>query len=203
MALLSHLKNSTKAEPIGEKKWRAELDSFCESHGLRKTDLKGPDLLMKSAWTQAVPERERAGLIAWSCVDHDMDSIDVSQGLLRMPRGRDGVFHTLIPKNRIFLLAPLVKVPRVLCGPEMLGLQGFPLARAVQIAEEPDMTDSLLKDLAGNAFSGTVFASVMLATILHLPASQVQFCAHWSRQVRATCAESDADAAAGIAIASK
>jgi hypothetical protein len=112
-------------------------------------------------------------------VDKDMDSIDVSQGLRRMARGHSGALHTLIPGQRIFLLPPIVNPARVLSGPESLCLQGFPLEFACRLAAQPGMNDKLFKDLAGNAYSGTIFASIMLAIIVHLPASQVEFCAGW------------------------
>ena len=77
------------------------------------------------------------------------------------------------------------------CVKTPLSFQGFPLELACRLAAQPGMSDKLFKDLAGNAYSGTIFASIMLAIIVHLPASQVEFCEGW--EPSSSCLHSEAE----------
>jgi hypothetical protein len=62
-------------------------------------------------------------------------------------------------------------------------LQGFPetVVDALSKRDDDQMTDSLFRDLAGNAYSGTVFASVLVSLLLHFPARCVDICREWAQ----------------------
>ena len=101
----------------------------------------------------------------------------MSRSVDRMPKGHGAVIPTLIPKAKVVLMPPVLEKPRVLHGAECMRLQGFPSRLLERLCE--DTTDTLLKDFAGNVFSGTVYAAVLMSFILHLPDKQLSFCQRW------------------------
>jgi hypothetical protein len=130
-------------------------------------------------------ERKRTLILAWSLVDPDMTSIDASQGLNRASKGHNGIVPTIIPNCRLIVFPPDVKQATVLTGAECLMLQGFPKSVVTALAEVDDeqMNDALFRDLAGHDYSGTAFASVLIAVLVHFPAACVKFCSEWSKAV--------------------
>ena len=187
--LLKHLQaNAEKSKASGETSaaWKKDLDAWLPLKGLRRSDLnEAKASIAESAWVKALPERERTLICAWSLVDPDMTSIDASQGLNRASKGHNGIVPTIIPKNRMVVFRPLVEQATVLTGAECLMLQGFPQSVVTALAEVDDeqMNDTLFRDLAGNAYSGTAFASVLIAVLVHFPAACVDFCSEWSHNV--------------------
>jgi hypothetical protein len=185
--LLKHYQataQKAKASDDASAAWRKDLDAWLPLKGLRRSDLNGAKAsIAESPWVQALPERERTLILAWSLVDPDMTSIDASQGLNRASKGHHGIVPTIIPKCRLIIFPPEVKQATVLTGAECLMLQGFPKSVVTALAEVDDeqMNDALFRDLAGNAYSGTAFASVLIALLVHFPAPCIKFCNDWSK----------------------
>ena len=69
----------------------------------------------------------------------------------------------LLPASRLLVLPPHVPQARYLTGAEALAIQGVPLCYTVS---EPPANDSLLLNMAGNAFSGGCAAAVFIASLL-------------------------------------
>eukprot|EP00974_Lingulodinium_polyedra_P009434 903681-Lingulodinium_polyedra.AAC.1 len=59
---------------------------------------------------------------------------------------------------------------RYLLGREALALQGFPVNWLDQVPAELQASDPFLRDLAGNAFSSTVFAALYTMMLACIPA---------------------------------
>ena len=94
-----------------------------------------------------------------------------------MGRGH-GKVGALIPTQKTSLMPPLVRAPRPLSGAESLRLQGFPGDLVAKLAMDQGVceSDTLMEDLAGNAFCGPVYISVLLFTVLHMPPRTALFC---------------------------
>jgi hypothetical protein len=67
----------------------------------------------------------------------------------------------------IYIYVYLNKQERYLTGRETLSIQGFPLGF---LKPDTDLSDPMLGDMAGNAFSSTVCVAVLLGVFAHVPA---------------------------------
>jgi hypothetical protein len=95
--------------------------------------------------------------------------VDIGASINRSPKGWNGIVPTLTPRMSLWLHQPGLKAglgDRLLLGEEALQLQGFPPSRiALSTA-----SDSMLRDLAGNAFAATCFLSIYVALLAKMPA---------------------------------
>ena len=73
-----------------------------------------------------------------------------------------GATSCLLPTSRMMVMPPIVPEMRYLLGREALAIQGLDCGGG------HGLTDSELQHIAGNAFSGSCFAAMFLATLVHL-----------------------------------
>ena len=158
--------------------WRKKLGDFCHQHGLRMIDVMRALSEAQSPWLDALPEREATGFIANTLVRPDAVCMEVSQSVDRMRKGFNGVVCALLPQGRQILRPPLVQRARPLHGIERMQLQGFPRQLVEDVmSRKSTITEALLTDLAGNAFSGSIAAVLVLAIVLKMPTHRVEWCA--------------------------
>ncbi len=129
-------------------------------------DLKVPPELKESQWFNCLATREQELIL---CLLPDAantfpTTLDTSQQIARVAKGYESILPTLTPGGKTWLYSR----NRFLIGREYLSLQGFPVQWLPESLENL-VTDLQLKDLAGNAFSGTVFGCVYISVLAHLP----------------------------------
>ena len=119
-----------------------------------------------SAWYPFLTDRERdiLALKSWLCPEKTL--LDLSQSISRVPMSSfkdvDGqqveMAPCLLPGMKLWS----TRLHRLVTGFEAIKLQGFP----VDLSPAPSLsTDSLMKDLAGNSFSGTVVLAFIASFI--------------------------------------
>lgn len=120
-----------------------------------------------------------------SVCDQSLNSVDVNPRIDRLCLGKDGMIPTLCSSTKNFLL-DVPGLPqgssmpnRLMLGYEALALQGYP----VEIIDKHEqklraeigsntntsyLSDVLFGDLAGNAFSSTVYMAVLVGVFLNI-----------------------------------
>ena len=92
----------------------------------------------------------------------------------------DGLCQTLTPKMCTWIVAiptdqgakvtgPENAGGRIMLGVESMSLQGFPVSWILGPGTPEKVSNTLLLDMAGNAFSSSMFGSVYLAMLAELP----------------------------------
>ena len=107
--------------------------------------------------------------LAYEMIAHpDGQFIDVSQNAGRCGVGAEDA-PCLIPKARLMTVSPDREV-RMITGVETMALHGFPASYFdLELMDKTGVTESLLRDLAGNSFQGYVYATVLVALLSNLP----------------------------------
>ena len=164
--------------------WPREHAAFFQTKGLSWKDMEASEELVANPWYQCLPRRYKEVLDyqLWRmanppAADSDnagaeatVTSLDLSQSINRTTRGYDGIFQTITPKAMMWLPTPASGPARCLLGFEAMTLQGFP-AGVLREAPAQEFSDSQLADLAGNAFSGTVFGCILISLLAELPSA--------------------------------
>ena len=131
--------------------------------------------LLLNPWFRTLPDREKEVLVFKKATVSDLTTVDISQRIDRAGCGVQGKTQTLTPRMSTWLAGGWSKRKknppgeRQLLGFEAMQLQGFPQDRLLKVIDR--ITDPQLKDLAGNAFSGTIFAALYIGLMGHLPAA--------------------------------
>lgn len=136
-------------------------------------DMVLPSELAGNLWCDAIPQRNREVLIYhMRTADASSISVDTSQQINRASRGTASLTQTLTPKMVTWMMPRSTGDGkevgnRLLLGYEALALQGFPMEWVD--SSKDDCQDGLMKDIAGNAFSSSVFAAVYISLLSLLP----------------------------------
>ena len=100
----------------------------------------------------------------------DAQFVDCYQSLQReFVSTTPSICTTIVPGSTLWS----TQCSRLLLGPELLKFQGMPNA-IVKKAWEQKVSDSNMTDLAGNSFTGFVFAAAALAALVHAPLWKAQ-----------------------------
>lgn len=152
-----------------------------QGYGLRHT--LPPREMETSPWYEVLPKREQHCLgfvVARATATGDnLTTCDIAPRIDRLAIGTNGIVPTLTgtTKNWIF---PAVGGPepaegesksgackdvgnRLMLGYEMMGLQAWPIEWFDKEVDDFGITDPLMADLAGNAFTATVVAAIMMS----------------------------------------
>ena len=133
-----------------------------------------PSHWVVNPWFNIQPRRVKEAMLFHTNSDgKTICSIDLHPRIDRCSKGHNDHAQTLTPASKIWLLAPegqpqevQAKFNRMLTGFEALGIQGFPLP---WIGEKCTTSDPQLADVAGNAFSSSVFSAIFVALLALLP----------------------------------
>lgn len=172
--------------------WLAEHEALFKSKGIAWKDMQPSRLLANSPWYRKLTRRKRESLNYHTFRVHQVDDIvkgptttlDLSQSIARASAGYKGICQTLTPKMCTWMFAhdadadaegddevAPAKLPepgRPMLGIEAMMIQGFP-GDWLLSAPGGCPPNTQLLDLAGNAFSSTVFAAVYLSVLAELP----------------------------------
>jgi site-specific DNA-cytosine methylase len=179
LARITEAMDSDTGEP--DAAWIGMHKDFYQSKGINVRELRPPPELAANPWFKTLTNRSKEivvyNLLRKDAVDGVLCTLDVSQTIHRTARGVNGTTQTLTPRMVTWLFtlgqraSDSADVPRhrVMLGLEALALQGFPSSWVMDVPSQLRATDPQLKDIAGNAFSATVFAEMYLMLLAHLP----------------------------------
>ncbi len=130
--------------------------------------------LRSSPWWSTLRRREQEALV-YNLVHKPLPgkashlaAIDISQRVDRCPRGYDGTLPTLVPRSDIWLVGSSLDQGfgnRLMLGAEAMSAQGFP----INLVLSSGCSNAQLKNIAGNAFSATVYGAIMIAVFAFSP----------------------------------
>lgn len=165
--------------------WVGIHKDFYQSKGINVRELRPPPELASNPWFKVLPNRSKEivvyNMLRKDAVDGVLCTVDVSQTIHRTARGVNGMTQTLTPRMLTWLYTVdrpasgggqgVLDAPRhrVMLGLEALAVQGFPCEWVLDVPLQKRASDPQLKDIAGNAFSATVFAEMYLMLLAHLP----------------------------------
>jgi site-specific DNA-cytosine methylase len=171
--------------------WPAEHEALFKSKGISWKDMQPSQAMSSSPWYQKLTRRKREILNYHTfrarrfedSAKGPLTTVDLSQSIGRASTGYRGICQTLTPKMSTWMVAHhgsdannldkaacemLPQPGRPMLGVEAMMIQGFPLDWLVDDMEVC-IPNAQLLDLAGNAFSSTVFAAVYLSLLAELP----------------------------------
>ena len=125
-----------------------------------------------SKWLETLTLRDRMTLAYETKTNEGQACFDISQSLGWCGRGTAEVLPCLIPKHKVFMAKPPAEhIPRQVLGKESLMLHGFPkfILESERLASVGLLSDSFLKDLAGNSFQVFAFQALLASTPANLP----------------------------------
>ena len=176
-----HVSQANRAGDDKDKKWPEFHKNFLQAKGLVRTLVVPSESVRASDWFVLLspPQRESLGYALHTAATKGMHAttVDLMPRIDRISIGKDSMLYTITPNNKTWLIEQpehnvKYETNRLVIGRECLGLQGFP-ASWVDAADPYGhknwrISDSLMSDLAGNAFSISVIVAAMLGTYLHL-----------------------------------
>ena len=160
-------KDKVRVPEKADAAWRAECLSLCRKHGIDYQSLDLEHGMKDHRGVAHLPPRERKGLALWMRVDNSMTTLDVQPSMSRMCRGHEHILPTITPQGKTVLMDR----GRILSGLEALSIQGYPPQLLLKYVEDmkskkdESKPDGLLHDLAGNAFTGVVMLTLIIAVI--------------------------------------
>ena len=164
-----------------EQKWKPQHKALLESKGLSWMSLTTPQELEANPWFATLKRRSKEIIIFHGHLtppppDKKLCLLDHGQGINRARRMHNGMCKTVTPGMKAWIFSTGSseeeaddKRGRQMIGFECLKLQAFPTTWVDHALPAYAPSESLLADLAGNAFTGTVFAAVYIALLSHLP----------------------------------
>jgi site-specific DNA-cytosine methylase len=148
--------------------------SYMASKGVSWTRLTAPPATEQSPWFQLLPRREQEIVCFGFAVEPELCMVNVGPRIDRCSIIKEGKLGTITSSTKLYLVKAgprKASLERLVLGWELLGIQGFPMglfeAAAANGKEVP--SDSQMSDLAGNAFSGGVVCTLLLAIYATLP----------------------------------
>ena len=120
--------------------------------------------------------------------------VDHSQAAGRETPSMCNSVHTITPHGAIYDMRRGVSI----CGYESLLLQGMPREVIKMALREKKFPDSLLQDLAGNAFAGTVAFALSVSMLSSVPLQALRNC--FARNLVSFCAASSAESSAADSV---
>jgi site-specific DNA-cytosine methylase len=159
---------SETEEKRDAEQWRETYRSQLEAKGLSVSQIVVPPAERRTRWYQLMSQRMHLVLGHSMATHPSLTSVDVYQSMSREFISCDkNTLSTLVPGSTVWLR--YLKEPRMLLGLEALLTQGVPLSVARVAVMNKQVSDSNCMDLAGNAFSGTVFQACALAALVWTP----------------------------------
>lgn len=147
--------------------------AFMESKGISRDLVTSPPAsLSGSQWFQTLQSRERE-VVAFAFRRGAL-SVDCGQAINRCSENRSELLPTVTPGGKVFLMFKEASRPmcRLLLGYEALALQGYPVEQ-LPLEDDPGcalaISDSQMRDLAGNAFPSTCLMACFLGIFAHAP----------------------------------
>ena len=161
-------KLAARTEDRAPGKWQDQLMQLCTQHGVRWSQLKVPAKQSQAPAHDTMPLRHKLTLAYTMVIKPEMKwpNLDLSPG--RTSGGRDMLLPTLLPCHQIYS----INLCRYITGLESLQLHGFPTIDAAHRTQlqELQVSDCMLKDLAGNSFAAPCYMAVLLGLFTHFPA---------------------------------
>lgn len=160
------------SEQASEAKWPSDLAATLEKQGVRMSECDAPPE-QKTAWYDAMPTRCKMHLGFCTITRPNDFCFDLNQTIGRAAVGNDEdrVYPTLVPNSFIWD----TNLKRPLTGLECLSLQGFPVELLdPKKLKQCSISDTLLKDLAGNSFAGPCFMAALLSLLCHFPVEALE-----------------------------
>ena len=164
----------TKGQPQPPKKgekWARDLKKLLKKKGIAWSKCKPPKTVVDGRWYATLPARDRMVLGYETLVNPNVQCINVAQNPGWATKGYAGILPCILPKGKLYMVKPPHgHEPRPIFGKESLMLHGFPKSFFDdKCLKEFDLSDTFLKDLAGNSFQGFVFAAVLMSLLSNLP----------------------------------
>ena len=162
------------AESIEDPVWRKGMDGWLKGRQLDWSICKPTPDLISSPWFKILPSRERLTLAALMHEYPAKAGHNVSQQVFRTDGqgdDKDVCLGTATPKERVYL----PEQRRCMLGAESLHMQGVPMAWIKEAVSRKVATDTLLKNLAGNAYTAAVFLCLMIALLIHWPGPSMEY----------------------------
>ena len=101
-------------------------------------------------------------------MDSSLTSVDVFQSMGRAMCGHNSQLGTVVPGSMVYVTTP--EVNRLLCGLDYMQIQGLPRTfPTAKIMKKVDVSDGMLQDMAGNAFSSQVAMAVLIGVLVNFP----------------------------------
>jgi len=171
LAELSRRQAAAVLASDGSTGWEHNFRAFLAKSGLEITDCYPPPSVRSSPWYCTIPERGQVTLGYLTHLMPGWTAIDWNQDVRRPYFSSSTTLYTLLPNVQPFAR----RAKRPLIGIECMMLQGIP--RQVLLdnaATEARVSDACLRDLAGNAFAGTVHVAVLAGVLAGMPAGACQ-----------------------------
>lgn len=152
---------------IEKSAWREAFDKTRRTEQLRYSDCVVPAAQRASPWFLALTETIQAHLGFVLRIRPDATSADLSQSIGRgLVSSNKDELPAMLPRHSIWDM----NRKRLVSGLESLLIIGFDEADLdVARLRELEITDSSMKDLAGNAFTGQVVLALLIALFGNLP----------------------------------
>ncbi len=151
------------------------------------------DKIRASGWYPLCGNRETMALAKALMDAPKAPSVDICQSINRVMLGSDGQVSTCVPGS----FAWMVVWNRILLGLQAMSIQGFDMEWLLLVCEKFGISDNLLKDLAGNAFSCQIICAIVIALLLHFPFAScdahMSFCSSAEKRQSAESATSAFD----------
>ena len=175
--LARRTEHRAKAGPTSDgagSSWQQQSSEWCRLHKLRWGAVDPAELTKNSPWFATLAKSQQEMIVYVQAVHGAECAIDLSQSLAQtrvIPAPLKSI-RTLLPANVWWLSISEKKVARVLTGRESLTCQGWPWQRKDRAVLDK-FSDSLMRDLAGNAFPGLVVLAIF---------DSLLYAAPWARQ---------------------
>ncbi len=163
------------ADPAGnrtqpQRAWQKKHQDFMARKGISWTTLEPPPATKASPSFKTSVAREQE-IISCAAALHgeSLVAVDVNPSIERAAMICEGIMPTFTTSARYYLMhtdSQHAPRNRYMLGYECLSVQGFPV-HFFGDADGP--TDPQMADLAGNAFSSTVCAALLLGAYAHVP----------------------------------
>ena len=168
---LEHAKRvaAARGPPSGDTKWAEKHLQEMSKLGLTQSSLAATEKaaeLENNPWFKTLTEREKH-IILIKLASSNVETIDIGRSVDRVATSSEDsngdVFcSTLLTQSTVWV----VSRGRILAGPEACSLQCIPCS---VLPKSQSLNRSCLVPLAGDAFCGASFMSVLLAIFVHLP----------------------------------
>ena len=142
--------------------WKGNYAKLLEGQGTTMSSCIAPTEARSSEWYNTLTERQRLVLGHAYSNQPQLQFVDLSQSLQReFTSSLPTECSTIIPNS----ITWSTRLARPLLGPELLKLQGMG-EEVIELACTTELvSDQQMCDLAGNAFTGFVFAAVVISAL--------------------------------------
>ena len=149
-------------------KWKKQYKAMLAEQRIRVSNAYPPECIRASPWYGILSERNRMVLGYEMHMDSSLTSVDVFQSMGRAMCGHNSQLGTVVPGSMVYVTTP--EVNRLLCGLDYMQIQGLPRTfPTAKIMKKVDVSDGMLQDMAGNAFSSQVAMAVLIGVLVNFP----------------------------------